>query len=269
MNEIIVRDAQQEEGLRFGFGRNWKRFLSVLDESRIQAAEDSLRQMLHVDSLEGKRFLDIGSGSGLFSLAARRLGAEVHSFDYDLQSVGCTSELRRRYFPDDPAWTVEQGSALDAEYVSALGTYDVVYSWGVLHHTGQMWLALENALGAVAPGGTLFIAIYNDQRWVSGYWKAVKLAFNRNALLRWLMIFGHAPYLLGGRFLVRAATGRQRVERGMTLWYDMLDWLGGHPFEVAKPEEIFQFCRRRGFHLVELVTCGGRMGCNEFVFTKV
>ena len=115
---------------RFDFGENWARFLTVLDDDRIQEAERSLREMLQVESLDGRRFLDIGSGSGLFSLAARRLGATVHSFDYDPQSVASTAELRRRYFPEDTHWVVEQGSALDAAYLESLGTFDIVYSWG-------------------------------------------------------------------------------------------------------------------------------------------
>jgi 2-polyprenyl-6-hydroxyphenyl methylase/3-demethylubiquinone-9 3-methyltransferase len=115
-------------GSRFAFGENWSRFLIVLGDDRIRQAEQSLCNRLKVKNLQGKRFLDTGSGSGLFSLAARRLGATVHSFDYDSQSVACTNELKRRYFPDDPHWNVEQGSALDEKYISGLGCFDVVYS---------------------------------------------------------------------------------------------------------------------------------------------
>ena len=68
---------------------------------RIEEAKASLKQMLDVDSLTGKTFLDVGSGSGLFSLAAIMLGVKVYSFDYDPQSVACTTELKRRYFPND------------------------------------------------------------------------------------------------------------------------------------------------------------------------
>src|SRR5205807_740046 len=128
----------------------------------IAEAESSLKRMLEVESLAGRSFLDIGSGSGLFSLAARRLGARVRSFDYDPQSVACTRELRRRFYPDDADWQIEEGSVLDEGYVRALGTFDVVYSWGVLHHTGAMWRALAHAALPVAVGGKLFIAIYND-----------------------------------------------------------------------------------------------------------
>src|SRR5438128_6035457 len=116
--EIAKQHAGEvASGERFEFGRNWSAFLSVLDEDRIAKAEESLKQMLEVENLAGKTFLDIGSGSGLFSLAARRLGARVHSFDFDSNSFACTQELRSRYFGGDADWRVEQGSALDAEYV--------------------------------------------------------------------------------------------------------------------------------------------------------
>src|SRR4051812_26603738 len=108
----IQHEREVERGERFEFGKNWSAFLEVLDDERIEAAAASLKEMLECETLEGKAFLDIGSGSGLFSLAARRLGATVHSFDFDTNSFACTQELRKRYFPNDPNWRVEQGSAL-------------------------------------------------------------------------------------------------------------------------------------------------------------
>src|SRR5204862_4265084 len=139
-----INAAEIARGERFEFGQNWSQFLAALDEQRIQQAEKSLREMLEVGSLAGKTFLDIGSGSGLFSLAARRLGARVHSFDFDPKSVACTRQLKRRYFFEDAGWKIEEGSALDSDYLKTLGTFDIVYSWGVLHHTGEMWKALGN-----------------------------------------------------------------------------------------------------------------------------
>lgn len=252
----------------FAFGANWRRFLGRLSEERIRGAEESLRARLGVTRLDGRTFLDVGCGSGLFSLAARRLGARVRSFDVDPESVACTRELRERYFPSDPEWAVETASALDRAFIASLGSFDVVYSWGVLHHTGALWDALANVAVPVASGGTLFLAIYNDQGWVSRYWKAVKSVASRGRLGRWSMLALHAPYLVGGRLLVRAFTGRLVLERGMSLWVDLIDWVGGYPTEMARPEDVFDFFHARGFVLSGLRTSGGRHGCNEFVFSR-
>src|SRR5918996_1381028 len=105
--------AEIARGERFEFGQNWSQFLASLDDDRIQQAEKSLKEMLEVESLAGKSFLDIGSGSGLFSLAARRLGARVHSFDFDPKSVACTRQLKKNYFRDDQSWKIEEASVLD------------------------------------------------------------------------------------------------------------------------------------------------------------
>ncbi|MGF1644444.1 MAG: class I SAM-dependent methyltransferase [Thiotrichales bacterium] len=260
--------AEIESGDRFTFGDNWTRFLADLDDDRILAAENSLRAMLGVTDLTNRRFLDLGCGSGLFSLAARRLGALVTSFDYDPRSVACARELHGRHFPGDTGWRIEMGSVLDADYLARLGQFDIVYSWGVLHHTGAMYAAFTHLPPVVAPGGQLFIAIYNDQGWISRYWTQVKRRYNRGPFARGLLIAAHAPYLIGARWLARTLSGRGRLERGMSYWHDTLDWLGGYPFEVAKPEQVFKFFRERGFQLETLVTCGNRMGCNEFVFRR-
>jgi SAM-dependent methyltransferase len=266
-------------GARFKFGENWARFLELLDDGRIARAEESLKAMLEVESLAGRSFLDIGSGSGLFSLAARRLGARVHSFDFDPQSVACTRELRRRFFDEDPTWTIDEASALDEDYVRALGLFDVVYSWGVLHHTGQMWRALENARLPVAAGGKLFVAIYNDTGSQAARWKWIKRKYNelpRPLRLPFTLAViapegakDAARALLKGRpgEFVRSWT-RYDENRGMSRWHDIVDWVGGYPYEVATPEEIFDFYRARGFTLTRMKAGRVGLGCNEFVFAK-
>ena len=259
--------AEVASGERFEFGKNWARFLTTLSDARVQEAERSLADMLG-GPIAGKRFLDAGSGSGLFSLAARRLGANVHSFDYDPDSVACTREVRRKYSPEDADWRVEAGSVLDKDYLAGLGTFDVVYSWGVLHHTGHMWTALENIAASVAPNGRLFIAVYNDQGTASRRWTWVKRTYSRSPMLRWPLLwasFWHENWRSMVKDAVRLrpfhALRHYGAEyRGMSLWHDLVDWVGGYPFEVARPEEIFDFYRRRGFTLERLKTTNS-LGC--------
>ena len=235
--------------------------------------------MLDVKSIAGRSFLDVGCGSGLFSLAARRLGARVHSFDFDPQSVACTAELKRRYAADDPDWTVERGSVLDSAYLAALGQFDVVYSWGVLHHTGRMWEAIDHAAARVAPGGKFFIAIYNDQGRSSQIWLRVKQLYNGlPRRLRWLVLYPALVRLWGPTTVRDLLRGRPGVTwrnyaaesmRGMSAWHDVVDWVGGLPFEVATPAEIIAHCERLGFREIRHTDCGRGHGCNEFVFERV
>jgi 2-polyprenyl-3-methyl-5-hydroxy-6-metoxy-1,4-benzoquinol methylase len=272
-------DSEVARGERFAFGKNWREFLKIIDETRIRQAEASLAAMLREPTLVGKSFLDIGCGSGLFSLAARRLGARVHSFDFDADSVACALELRRRYFQGDLQWTIEQGSVLDAAYLNALGTFDVVYSWGVLHHTGRMWDAIDAAARLVAPRGKLFVALYNDLGSRSTRWRAIKRTYNqlplpvRPAFTALVMLPEEIKAFLRAAIKGRPAsyfdvwTGYN--QRGMNRWRDMVDWVGGYPYEVATPEGVFEFCRERGFSLINL-RCGGvGLGCNEFVFERI
>lgn len=274
-----VNAAEIARGERFQFGQNWSQFLPAIDEERIQQAEQSLREMLEVDSLSGKTFLDIGSGSGLFSLAARRLGARVHSFDFDPKSVFCTTELKKNYFRDDESWKIQEASALDGEFMKSLGQYDVVYSWGVLHHTGDLWTAMENAQRRVAPGGKLFIALYNDTGSQSARWYWIKKTYNGlPGILRspfaavvWLpnelKLIAKSVLTLNPKLYTDSWT-QYRQNRGMTKWRDIIDWVGGYPYEVSTPDEVFDFCRERGFSLTKLKCGRVGLGCNEFVFVK-
>lgn len=266
----------QTQKERFPFGENWTNFLKILSESHILEAKNALEIFLGETDLKNKKFLDIGSGSGLHSLVARRMGAHVVSFDYDAQSVACTKELRSRYFSEDSAWEISQGSILDRKFIESLGKFDISYSWGVLHHTDALWQALYNAQLPVASNGVLFIAIYNDQGIISSVWRIIKRTYCSGWLGRFIMgsIFYPIFFLIGllADLLRLRNPATRYVEhkkyRGMSLVHDWRDWLGGYPFEVATPERIIEFYKNLGFDLIRLSLTGHGFGNNQFLFQR-
>ena len=184
--------------------------------------------------------------------------------------------LKSRFFPDAANWTIERGSALDTTYLATLGQFDIVYSWGVLHHTGAMWRAIENVTNLARANSLLFIAIYNNQGWWTTFWRWVKLTYNRARVGRWFILGTFCSFFATQGFLADVVRLKNPIKRyaeykrsrGMSRVHDWVDWLGGLPFEVATPEEIFRFCKDRGFQLENLSLRGPGHGCNEFVFSK-
>ena len=260
-----------DESLRFGFGRNWADFIEQhFNESRVESSRQHLLKALRVQSLDGLSFLDIGCGSGLHSLAALRSGAaQVTGFDYDKNSVATSLKVREMAAGNDPRWTVEQGSVLDPIRMKALPTFDVVYSWGVLHHTGDLWKAMDNAVITRKPDGVVYIALYSSDQYVdppAAHWVKVKRAYNqRGALGKRLMEWKHASRLFAGslrRFESPWTMVRNYNTRGMDFWTDIRDWLGGWPIEFASYAEVEAWGLRNGLSIVNALV---GEGCTEYI----
>lgn len=259
---------------RFGFGRNWQNYAKTLSEEQILAAMESLRTMLGVHDLSHLRVLDAGCGSGLFSLAACRLGArEVIGFDNDANCVSCAQDLNQQFGPYTN-WTVMQGDILDKKLPLRLGEFDIVYSWGVLHHTGNMWQALDNVCTLVRQCGTLFISIYNDQGRISRIWRIVKkiyvhspITIKRIMAIIWYGVVVSVRICSGLRYRKPIRVWFKGSERGMNLWYDVVDWIGGYPFETASAESLQRFFENRNFTLTNVRLKSGS-GCNELILKR-
>lgn len=261
---------------RFEFGKNWSNFAKRVDERHVLEAQRSLEILLGVQSLAGKSFLDIGCGSSLFTVAASRMGANVAAFDFDQASVETTQRLAKRF--GVPVSSITRGDVLDEEFLATLGQHDVVYAWGVLHHTGRMWDAIANATHLVSAGGILAIAVYNDQGRISDAWRVVKRVYVASPRpLRPLLVAGIViPFesALFARDVARMRPGDfiarwvdYKAKRGMSRIHDHVDWIGGYPFEVATPAGITAFVESHGLRRRSCRLHDGHRN-NEFVFIK-
>jgi len=268
---------------KFAFGMNWQRYLETyFTIEALDEAKHSLLKFMGMETLAGQHFLDVGCGSGLFSLAAHELGAEkVISFDIDPDSVDCCLKLwEHKGKPDN--WTIMKGSALDEYFMQALEKTSIVYSWGVLHHTGDMWRAIHNASHCVRPNGLFYLAIYNradgiaiypDGRMgASTFWKIEKRlystlpAFLQECVVYFVMALMCIGYLITFNNPIRKIRQHRKL-RGMSWRIDIRDWIGGYPYEFASADEVFLFMKSRGFGL-ENMKCNNGLLNNEFLFRK-
>lgn len=268
--------SADETAGRFAFGENWSRYAVVVDETHLAEAVAGLRRLLGGNELRGMSFLDIGCGSGLHAVAALRLGAaQVHAIDFDPKSVETARATLTRFCAGD-AWSVERRSVFDLDPMSD-GRYDIVYSWGVLHHTGDMDSAIRHTCAMVSPGGQLLIALYRKTM-ACRFWRIEKRwyasASQGSQRLARLVYTGlrDMDLVLSGK-----SPRRMREEyfrnRGMSQEHDVHDWLGGYPYESISPDQARALMEVQGFDLREQWTQRQGFGffgsgCDEYAFVR-
>ncbi len=271
-----VQQAAEFDFARFEFGKNWVNYIKAnYIEEVLEQSKQHLLNFLEVEDLKGKTFLDIGCGSGLHSLSAVDAGASIiYSFDYDLDSVKATHYLKD-YQERDENWHVEQGSVLDDAYIKDLPTFDIVYSWGVLHHTGDVWHAIKNAASRVKPGGVFYIALYSADVQIDPgpeFWLEIKKKYVSSGMLRrrWMELWYIWRFMMESQPIkilkvIERAYEYKKV-RGMNLMTDIRDWLGGWPMEFVFDNDAIIFCKKLGFKLEKIVTGEAN---TEFLFRQL
>ncbi len=277
MESVQYEDFYQKEK-SFSFGKNWKDFVNTsFSNDRVDLAKTSLVDFIGgIDKIKGKTFVDIGCGSGLFSLAAFLLGAkEVISVDVDENSIACTDELRKKYGGSNN-WKVVKGSALDSEFIQSLGQFDIVYSWGVLHHTGDMYRAFNNVSFLLKSESIFYLAIYNRcrSRWIgtSEFWLKVKKLYNYSGSFGKKIIFYCYVVYFFLDSLIAMKNPFKRMKsfkrRGMNWHHNVIDWIGGYPYEYAGPDEIINYFAGKRIFCEKIANAHG-LACVEYLLRKI
>jgi 2-polyprenyl-3-methyl-5-hydroxy-6-metoxy-1,4-benzoquinol methylase len=270
-------DTLKEVSAHFAFGENWASYAATIDAGRIAEAEKALVRLFGPNDLAGKSFLDIGCGSGLHSLAASRLGvSRIAALDIDPKSV----ETARAVLRGHAASVTTDTRSLSVFELTpqAFGHFDIVYSWGVLHHTGAMREALAKAAAMVAPGGTFAFALYRRTR-MCGLWRQEKRWYAsaspraQSAARAVYVALMRAAFLVKRRDF-RAYVSNYQSQRGMNYLHDVHDWLGGYPYESTTAPEVEAQMRELGFAHVRSFTRPMSLGlfgsgCDEYVYRRV
>jgi ubiquinone/menaquinone biosynthesis C-methylase UbiE len=262
--------CESETALKqFDFGQNWQDFsASRLDDLHIEQARQHFRELMADVDLTGKTFLDVGFGQGLSLLIAHQEGAMVTGLDINPKCAQVVERNKQALGVEEDIETLV-GSVLNPEDLAKLQgrQFDIVHSWGVLHHTGDMASAINNACRFVKPDGHLVLAIYN-RHWSSLPWLWVKWFYCQvPRVVQKIMIGLLYPVICLAKFLV---TGQNpfRMSRGMDFFYNVVDWVGGYPYEYASIDETVELMKSKGFDAVKIVSAKVPTGCNEFVFKK-
>jgi 2-polyprenyl-6-hydroxyphenyl methylase/3-demethylubiquinone-9 3-methyltransferase len=259
----------KEGNIAFNFGVNWQQFSqNSLDAAKFEDAFDSLDKLIGHQNIKGKTFLDIGCGSGIFAIAASLAGAaKVVGIDISRESIEVSINNKKIYATCGSIDFIHK-SVLDDDILQ-LGRFDIVYSWGVLHHTGDMWRAIDVATRLVSADSLFVIAIYN-KHWSCGFWKMIKRFYNISpSIVRRLMIWFFFVVIATAKLIVTHKNPFKKQKRGMSFYYDVIDWVGGYPYEYASPDEVINHVQKLRFECIKTVKPAVPTGCNEFVFRKI
>lgn len=172
----------KDKVVRAEFSREW---FDEIDARFVDAArhfahdERPFGRIIPFDAITGKKVLEIGCGMGLHTELMARAGAEVTALDISPKSVAATkARLALKGLTADVR-------EVDAETLDIQNEYDLIWSWGVIHHSSRTGRVLRNLYGALKPGAQLRFMVYSldgaeayavmMSQYMFGFWRGKSL----------------------------------------------------------------------------------------------
>ncbi len=211
-------------------------------------------QELFPEGVKCKRVLDGGSGSGMISVAFAVMGADVTGVDVTPKCVenGCKNAdlfgVQCRFL---------KRNLLSLDLCGE--TFDIIYNWGVLHHTQDARKSFTNLAKHLKPGGEMIVAVYLKTV-LSGFWNFLRIFYQESPqVFKTLFLNTGSIFLNGVDYFNNLFFNKERyMMRGTNNKEILNDWFGVPYRTFHTYEEVFEWFRENGLEYQLVNSATGR-----------
>ena len=234
----------------------WTEYIPEYEKS-----EEHWQLFYSPEEIKGKRVLDAGCGTGIFSIIFARNGAaEVIGLDISPGSLTTARHLKDNFKLDNVHF--QQADMLQLPFPNQ--SFDIVWAWGTVHHTLNPWQAMEELLRVLKPGGSILLAIYTKTK-ITFLHEIIRKTLIKTSRKTWqplakIMAFFRGP-------VVAIFKKREKSRQGEKLEELIFDWYFVPIRHHYYPREIKDFLEQKGLTIEKFLPASGRFdSTSNFIY---